>query len=57
MIGGHISSLLFGPTQILIGLIMMYLIAKIALVTTIVIIIVILAVSYFLSKRNARLNQ
>ena len=57
MIGGHMSALLFGPVQIVIGLIMMFLIARVALLTSVVIIIVILVVSYFLSKINAKLNQ
>jgi hypothetical protein len=56
-IGNHITSLFFGPIQIMIGLIMMYIIAKIAVVTTITIILFVLTVSYFLSKINARLNQ
>jgi ABC-type bacteriocin/lantibiotic exporter with double-glycine peptidase domain len=56
-VGDQIAAFFYGPLQILFGLFMMYYILGLTFLTTIGVILVILAVSYFLSKITVKLNE
>jgi len=56
-VGDQIASFMYGPIQIVIGLIMMYFVIGIAFLSAIGIMIVILIISYFISKVAVTLNE
>lgn len=56
-IGDQIAAFIYGPLQIIIGLILLYFVLGWSFLTTIGVMMVILAISYFISKITVRLNE
>jgi ABC-type bacteriocin/lantibiotic exporter with double-glycine peptidase domain len=56
-IGDQVASFFYGPLQISFGLFMMYFVLRFTFLTTIGIILIILVISYFISKVSVRLNE
>lgn len=55
--GDQIASFLYGPIQIIVGLVVMYFVLGIAFLSAILTMIVILFISYFISKVSVKLNE
>ncbi len=51
------AALFYGPLQIICGLIMLYLLLKLAILASVGILIIVLILSYFLSKITVKLNE
>ena len=56
-VGDQIASFMYGPIQIVVGLVMMYFVLGIAFLSAIGTMIVILIISYFISKVSVKLNE
>lgn len=51
------AALFYGPLQIICGMIMLYFLLKLAILASVGILIVVLVLSYFLSKITVRINE
>lgn len=56
-VGDQLSAFLYGPLQIVVGLVMMYYILGFTFLATIAVIVVVMAASYFFSKITVKLNR
>jgi uncharacterized membrane protein len=56
-VGDQIAAFLYGPMQIVVGLIFMYFVIGIAFLSAIGTMMVILVISYFISKVSVTLNE
>lgn len=55
--GDHIAQFVYGPLQLILGLVLMYFVLGLAFLTTIGVMLLVMLISYFLSIITVRLNE